>query len=221
MGMFHGKHPADDGLTVARRAALWAGTPLTSEQEGQLAAYAAWLTSEAIESGGLGRGEATRLWPRHIADSLVFAVGWRQAPPPATLLDVGSGVGLPGIPLAIGHPQTQVTLLDRSGRRVGLARRAIRVLGLDNVAVLQEDASRHRGTYSAVTMRAALGLPDALRVVDALLSPGGVGVIAASRRQAPRLETPTVTVIEVPGGVLDSPAWLLRMTASNDDGVHG
>ena len=221
MGMFHGKHPAEDGLSVARRAALWAGTPLTSDQEEQLVAYAEWLASEAIESGGLGSREATRLWPRHIADSLVFAVGWRQAPPPATLLDVGSGVGLPGIPIAIGHPQTQVTLLDRSGRRVGLARRAIRVLGLENVVVLQEDAARHRGTYSAVTMRAALPMPDALEVVNGLLAPGGVGVIAASRTQAPLFETPTVTVIEVPGGVLDSPVWLLRMTASNDDGVHG
>lgn len=186
---------------------------MTPKQEGLLTAYAHWLETEAISGGGLGREEAKQVWSRHVADSLTFAVGWRLAPPPTTLLDIGSGVGLPGIPLAITHPDTAVTLLDRSGRRVGLARRAIRILGLENVETVQAEVAQHRAAYPAVTMRAVLPPAGALAVVSTFLAPGGVGVIAASRRQAPQLESEAVSVIEIPTSVLDSPAWLLRMTA--------
>lgn len=211
--MFHGKHSREGGLDVARRAAEWAGISLSHAQEAGLAVLADWLESEAIEAGGLGGAEADRIWPRHVADSLTFAAGWRNATPPRSLLDVGSGVGLPGIPLALTHPNTAVMLLDRSERRIGLAKRAIRILGLDNVHTLHGEADQHQSTYAAVTMRAVNPLPAALDVVGGFLSPGGVGVLAASRRRAPIAEGERVTVIEIPSSVLDSPAWLLRMTA--------
>jgi 16S rRNA (guanine527-N7)-methyltransferase len=211
--MFHGKHSREGGLVVARRAAEWAGISLSPEQEAVLAVFAGWLETEAIRAGGLGQAETDRIWPRHVADSLTFAVGWRHAPPPGALLDVGAGVGLPGIPLAITHPNTAVTLLDRSERRIGLARRAIRLLGLENVDTRQVEAGQHQTTYAAVTMRAVIPLPAALSVVGGFLSPGGVGVLAASRRRAPTVEAEAATVIEIPRWVLDSPAWLLRMTS--------
>ena len=69
---------------------------------------------------------------------MTFGVGWDA--PPDEVLDVGTGVGLPGIPLAILFPETMVTLLDRGGRRVRLLHRAVRVLGLPNVVIAQGDA---------------------------------------------------------------------------------
>ena len=207
--MFPVKHP---GLGYARKAAAWAGIAIDPSQERLLTVLADWLIGEAIPSGGLGPGEADRIWPRHIADSLTFAVGWRDGPPPSTLVDIGCGVGLPGIPLAITHPGVAVTLLDRSERRLTLARRAIRVLGLGNLTTVGADATHPPGRFAAATMRAVFPAPDAVSVVTAFLEPEGTGVIGASRRVRPT-HLAGATIVEVPAGVLDSPAWLLRMTA--------
>jgi 16S rRNA (guanine527-N7)-methyltransferase len=206
----------DDGLDHARRAAGWAGMTLNLHQEALLVRYAEWLSAEAVAAGGLGPEEGGRIWSRHIADSLTFAAGWRGCGHRETLLDLGSGAGLPGIPLAITHPETAVTLLDRSERRVALTRRAIRIIGLDNAKTRIGDVERHAGTYAAVTMRAVIPLPVALDVVRRCLAPGGVGVIGASRTGPPPVPSPLVTTLEIPAWVLDSPAWLLRMTCPTE-----
>lgn len=205
-----------DGLDHARRAAGWAGILLNPHREALLARYADWLGSEAIAAGGLGPDEGVRIWSRHIADSLTFAAGWRGCGRRETLLDLGSGAGLPGIPLAITHPETAVTLLDRSERRVALTQRALRIVGLDNVETRIGDVERHARTYAAVTMRAVIPLPGALDVVRRFLARGGVGVIGASRTGPPPVASPSVTTLEVPAWVLDSPAWLLRMTCPTE-----
>ncbi|MEA2058436.1 MAG: RsmG family class I SAM-dependent methyltransferase, partial [Actinomycetota bacterium] len=133
-------------------------------------------------------------------------------------LDLGSGVGLPGIPLAIAQPATEITLADRSGRRCRLARRAIRVLGLENVQVRETDAARVDGRYDIVTFRACLPTAEAFPIAVGVLTPGGVAVGGASRTRAPEPITfgdRVAEVISVPAGVLDSPAWLLRMAADH------
>ncbi|MCJ7726924.1 MAG: class I SAM-dependent methyltransferase, partial [Acidimicrobiia bacterium] len=122
-------------VEIARETAEWAGFPLTSAQETQLEVYAGWLRDEAIPAGGLGPREGERVWARHIADSLSFAAAWRNRTPPREILDVGSGVGLPGIPLAILWPDALITTLDRGGRRIRLLTRATRIVGLVNVDV--------------------------------------------------------------------------------------
>ena len=201
-----------EGLGYARRAAAWAGVTMSTDQEAVLVAFADWLSTEAIGAGGLGPAEAERIWPRHIADSLTFAVGWRDRPAPNTLLDIGSGVGLPGIPLAITHPGTAVTLLDRSARRIDLANRAIRILGLSNARTRLGNGEDEDLTYAAVTMRAVMPVSRALATVEHCLEPGGVGVLGASRTREPRADHDSTTTLPIPEGVLDSPAWLLRMT---------
>ena len=104
-----------------------------------LARFRAFLEQEAIPAGGLGPAEVDRLADRHLHDSLGFSVAWHGEPPPDRLFDIGSGVGLPGIPLAILWPNTEVTLVERSGRRARLLRRSARILGLSGVAVLERD----------------------------------------------------------------------------------
>jgi 16S rRNA (guanine527-N7)-methyltransferase len=219
--MFHGKHADSDPLG---RVAVWAGVNLTLEQRVKLDRFATWLREEAIVAGGIGPEEAPRLIDRHIADALVFAAAWTEAP--RSVLDVGSGVGLPGIPLAITHPTTSFTLLDRSGRRSGLARRAVRVLGLSNVSVVQEDVEHVAGAWSVVVFRASLPPDRALVAAKPLLDRGGCAVVGLSRRTEPPALPNTapgtrVELVRTDPGVLDSPAWILRMEQTEPQSKDG
>lgn len=199
------------------RAAIWSGIELTTTQVDRLEAFALWLGDEAIAAGGLGPDEGDRIIDRHVADSLVFGGAWRDRTI-GSLGDLGSGVGLPGIPLAIAFPEVSVTLVDRSGTRCRLARRAIRVLGLENVAVREADATALDERFDVVTFRGFLPPVKALAVAMGSLEPGGIAVGAASRSrppEGPALAIEAVEVVTVPVGVLDSPAWLLRMAADH------
>lgn len=193
---------------MIQRAARWSGIQLTPEMVLRLAAFQEWLRTEAIPAGGLGPGEGDRLPERHVADSLLFATGWRERRP-RSILDIGSGVGLPAIPLAIAHPGTEVTALDRSGRRIRLARRAVRVLGLSNLRPVQGDVSDATSTYPAVVSRASIPperlLPDLARLVR----PGGVAVLGGSHLSRP--EHAGYETVEIPTEVLDRAAWILIM----------
>jgi 16S rRNA (guanine527-N7)-methyltransferase len=188
--------------------------------------YAAWLFEEAIPAGGLGPREGPRLWERHIGDSVAFAaalgseVGGR-------VLDVGSGVGLPGIPLAVTLPRAEFILLDRAGRRTRLLNRALRILDLPNVSVVQGDVFRIDGRYDGLVSRGSLPQKQLVAQVARLVAPGGIGVVALSRRQ----ERPEglenlmrladdlgidAEVLCVPREVLDAPSWLLRLQPRGD-----
>ncbi|MCB2223405.1 MAG: class I SAM-dependent methyltransferase [Actinobacteria bacterium] len=214
--------PPAGSIDLVRRVAAWAGHPLLPDQEDRLAAYAAWLEEEAIPAGGLGPREGPRLWGRHLADSLAFAAGWRDREPPAEILDVGSGVGLPGIPLAILWPETVVTTLDRGGRRIRLLRRATRVAGLVNVEVAQGDVFSVADEWESVVFRGAVKAPEAVGLTARLLDVGGTAVLGLSRRSEVPADARDLTnlaealglaaeVVEVPSGVLDATAWLLIM----------
>jgi 16S rRNA G527 N7-methylase RsmG len=210
--MFPVKHTE----SALRRAAGWAGVELSVDQLALLNRYAEWLVADAIPAGGVGPAEGARIIDRHVADSLVFGIGWVDNVP-ATLIDVGSGVGLPGIPLAIAYPGIAVTLLDRSERRTALAGRALRILSLTNAVAVQGDVSHLTSRYGAATFRASLPIIDALDAARTTLGIGGTAVIGLSRSRPPA-QTPTaergetIQLLETPEGILDSPAWHLRMT---------
>lgn len=219
--MFHGKHAHGGAL---ERVAAWAGFELTLDQRMKLDRYASWLKGEAAAAGGIGPDEAVRVFDRHIADALVFAGAWTS--PPRTVLDVGSGVGLPGIPLAVTHPATSFTLLDRSGRRCRLARRAVRILELPNAAVVQQEVQELTGTWSVVLFRASLPPDAALVVAEPLLEPGGCAVVGLSRGESlpatPSARRGTsIQLLRTDPGVLDSPAWLLRMERTEPSAKDG
>lgn len=215
-----------EGPDQAIAAAAWAGVELDGAQLTLLSHYASWLRREAVPAGGLGPGEAERLWGRHIADSLVFAVAWSQ--PPDEVLDVGSGVGLPGIPLAIAWPHCRVTLLDRGGRRVRLLRRAVRILALPNAIVAQGDALDVADEWEAVTFRGSLPAPEAVGLSSRLLHVGGRAVLGLSRKpEKPERAEDLVNlavalglkaeVQRVPEDALDGGAWLLIMRLGDTD----
>ncbi len=210
--MFPVKHTE----SALRRASGWAGVELSVDQLALLTRYAEWLVAEAVPAGGVGPAEGARIIDRHVADSLVFGIGWVDNVP-STLIDVGSGVGLPGIPLAIAYPGIAVTLLDRSERRTALAGRALRILSLTNAVAVQRDVSHLTTRYGAATFRASLPIIDALDAARTTLDIGGTAVIGLSRSHPP-VHTPaaepgeTIQLLETPEGILDSPAWHLRMT---------
>ncbi len=214
--MFHVEH---DPLAAVRRASEWVGHSLDAAQEGTLARYAEWLCVEAIPAGGLGPQEAARLWVRHVADSVTFAIGCK--PETATGLDIGSGAGLPGIPLAILLPHVTFTLLDRSGRRCELLARAIRILDLSNVDVHRGEAADLVDRYDLVISRGSLRLLESVESMPRLVAPGGSAVYGLSHGSdgdssdgVHNALAAGWELVEVPHEILDSPARLLRMTVS-------
>ncbi len=206
--------------TLLNRVASWAGISVRPEGPALLERYVAWLQTEALPAGALGPAEAPRLWERHIADSITFAGAWRGRSP-TRLLDVGSGAGLPGLPLAVLLPDVEVVLLERSGRRAALLRRAVRVLRLENAAVQQGTVDRVAGRADAVTFRGVMAPVQAFRRAVTLLEKQGVAVVGWRRSPAVGSEdVPSpppgwaVDVVAVPAEVLDSAPRLLRMRAA-------
>jgi 16S rRNA (guanine(527)-N(7))-methyltransferase RsmG len=194
-----------------RRAATWAGVAIDHVAEARLDQCAEWLVREAIPAGGVGPGEEAHVEERHIADSLLFAWGWRNESP-ERVLDIGSGVGLPALPLAITHPDVEFTALDRAGRRVRLLKRAIRVLGLSNVTVLEGDVRDVSDRYPAVVSRAAIPPAELLPFLRRTVASGGCGVVGGSRAEQPAVDG--YETVEIPSEVLDRPAWILIMAQS-------
>jgi len=181
------------------------GVP-TNHQIELLTRYRDWLADEAIPGGGMGPAETARLDTRHIADSLLFLLA---LPDVTEVLDIGSGVGLPGIPLAIAAPRSRFTLLDRSQRRCDLMRRAVRVLDLENIQVVEGDLAGWHQKVPAVVTRASLP-PDRLRAeLDRVLQPGGIGLVGGSWVDAP--DHAGFSTKEVGSKILDQPVWILMM----------
>lgn len=135
-----------------------------------------------------GPREVPVLWTRHILNSALLAqLPDSVLPVGAEVLDVGSGGGLPGIPLAIARPDLRVTLLDPLQRRVDYLREIIEELGLANVRVLRdragEDGSVDRiGQYDVVTSRAVAPLGRLLEWCAPLTRAGGWIVAMKGRR---------------------------------------
>jgi 16S rRNA (guanine527-N7)-methyltransferase len=134
-------------------------------------------------------------------------------------VDVGSGVGLPGIPIAIARPEIAVTILDRSETRTRLAGRALRILGLENAETRTADASSLPGTFEVVTFRASLGIEEAAKAFQQLASERGIGLFAWSRLSDPKSppDAPDDTIFRLVSegsGILATPAWIVRMQRS-------
>ncbi|MDN5781669.1 MAG: 16S rRNA (guanine(527)-N(7))-methyltransferase RsmG [Luteimonas sp.] len=108
----------------------------------------------------------------HLLDSLAMHPFVRDI---GKLADLGSGAGLPGIPLAIAVPALQVAVVESNGKKARFLREAVRTLGLGNVQVAESraEALPRPAAFDAITARAMATLADILAVGAHLLAPGG------------------------------------------------
>jgi 16S rRNA (guanine527-N7)-methyltransferase len=115
---------------------------------------------------------------KHIVDSLSASSTIKEllsGKPDSLIADLGSGAGLPGIPLAIALKDYRFTLVERMGRRVGFLHNALALCRLsDRVEVYDRDLSEVKGSFDLITFRAFHPLYDILDAVNPILAPDGV-----------------------------------------------
>jgi 16S rRNA (guanine527-N7)-methyltransferase len=132
---------------------------------------------EAVRLGFLGPNELERLWERHLDDAFGLAA-IREPQPGERWADLGSGAGLPGLPLAIAHRSTSFTLIDAQQRRLDWVASTAAELRLTNLTVVQarlEDYARSpaREAFDMATARALGALPVVAELGLPLLKTGG------------------------------------------------
>jgi 16S rRNA (guanine527-N7)-methyltransferase len=137
------------------------------------AAYAELLAGPGVERGLIGPREVDRVWSRHLLNCAAPA---SLVPEGATVLDVGSGAGLPGIPLALARPDLAVVLLEPLERRTRFLHDCVATLGLAAVRVERRRAEDAAGLIraDAVVARAVAPLDRLLRICWPLVAPGGI-----------------------------------------------
>lgn len=146
-------------------------------------AYVEVLADAGVERGLIGPREVPRLWERHLLNCAVGVL----LPHGASVVDLGSGAGLPGLVLAISRPDLRVTLVEPMARRTQFLEEAVERLGLDNVEVLRGRAEELHGRLVAdvVTSRALAPLERLLRWSAPLLADTGT-LVAIKGRSAPQ-----------------------------------
>jgi 16S rRNA (guanine527-N7)-methyltransferase len=145
---------ADGGLSAPPAAVAVFGDVL-----GVAEAYARMLATDGVERGLIGPREASRLWDRHLLNCAV--VTELVDPRARTLVDIGSGAGLPGLVLALLRPELEVVLLEPMERRCRFLSECVAELGVTNATVF-------RGRAEDVTLRADVATARAVAPLDRL-----------------------------------------------------
>jgi 16S rRNA (guanine527-N7)-methyltransferase len=163
---------------------------------------------------------------KHILDSLaplgIIYRLLRPFPAPAAIADLGSGAGLPGIPLAICLREHRFTLIERMGRRAGFLADALAVLNLQNAAVEAGEMEKAEpGRFAGAVFRALRPLdPALLKVLFRLLVPGGFLAAYKGRRTAVEAELGALNtggeVIPCPVPFLDEERHLAVIRRGDD-----
>ena len=133
--------------------------------------YVDLLASAGVERGLIGPREIPRLWERHIMNCAVVVP---RVPVGASVADVGSGAGLPGLVWAIARRDLEMTLIEPLLRRTVFLEEAVASLGLDRVTVLRSRAEDVDEQFDVVTARAVAPLEKLARWCLPLVRPGGV-----------------------------------------------
>lgn len=164
-----------EGEQLLRRGAAQLGLPLDERLVRQFDCYRSLLATWGKKINLTALHDPQQVVIRHFLDSLALV---RRLPaaaelPAPTLVDVGSGAGLPGAVCALLRPDLRVTLVERVNKKAAFLLTLRRELGL-HYEVLAEDAARLHCRFGAVVSRAALPLPQWLPLAGSLAQPGGV-----------------------------------------------
>jgi 16S rRNA (guanine527-N7)-methyltransferase len=162
--------------------------------------FAALLADHGVERGLIGPREVERLWDRHLFNSGVLA---ELVPQNCRAVDVGSGAGLPGIPLAIARPDLRLTLLEPMARRVAWLQEVVDNLGLDVEVIRgraeEPEVRRRLGGSDIVTARAVAPLERLAKWCLPLLRPGGQMLALKGASAAEELERDAAAVAKAGG----------------------
>ena len=141
-------------------------TERQAEQFAQLdALYRDWNSKINV----ISRKDIDNLYEHHVLHSLAIA---KVIPfqPNSTIMDIGTGGGFPGIPLAILFPECQFLLIDSIGKKIKVATEVAQALGLQNVVCKQERAEEEKQKFDFVVSRAVMPLPDLVKLVKKNIS---------------------------------------------------
>lgn len=165
------------------------------------ARYAEILQGVGVERGLIGPREGERIWERHIYNSLPVAT---LIPSGATVIDIGSGAGLPGVVLALARPDISILLLEPLERRATFLLEVIDELGLTNTRVARGKAADFQGKFDVVTARAVAPMDRLLAWSWHLLSPGGRILAMKGERASEELaDTPLSRYTGASGEILE------------------
>ena len=163
---------------------------LTEHQAQQFAALDALYRDWNSKINVISRKDIDNLYEHHVLHSLAIA---KLLPfqPGTTILDVGTGGGFPGIPLAILFPECRFMLIDSIGKKIKVASEVASALGLTNVTCKQERAEEEKQQFDFVVSRAVMPLPDLVKLVRKNVSnkhrnavPNGLVVLKGGDLQA-------------------------------------
>ena len=174
----------DDARAMLSRC----GIEISADEEARLGRYLGMLfaTNERIN---LTRIEPASAWRRHVVDSLALLAPLASIEGVARAVDVGSGGGLPAIPLAIARPDVWWTLVESTTKKARFLEAVARRLGLANVEVVcaRAEQAGHgpmRETFDVATSRAVGGLGELVRISVPLLRIGGMMLAIKGERAA-------------------------------------
>lgn len=152
---------------------------LTPGQLDQLASYLALVLDENTRTNLTAVREEDAAWRRLIIDSLTVLPGLDELEPGSSVIDVGCGAGLPGMPVAIARPNLRMSLLESTGKKAAFIQRAIDTLGLENATVINDRAEtigqdpKHRESFDACINRAVGPMNVLLELSLPLVCTGG------------------------------------------------
>lgn len=173
-------HDSRVGRRLTSVPELGARFSLTAEQTQRFEDYLALLLRWNARMNLTAVREAEEIVERHFAESIFAAQHIPQQV--NTLLDFGSGGGLPGIPIAICRPEIAVTLAESQGKKATFLREAVRTLELKaEVWDRRVEQIRPERVFDAITLRAVDRMAEACRTAAGRLAPGGILMAFATR----------------------------------------
>jgi 16S rRNA (guanine527-N7)-methyltransferase len=176
--------------------------------------YVRWLAGPGVARGLLGPREADRLWERHVVNC---AVAGALLHPGEHVVDVGSGAGLPGIPLALTRPDCTFVLLEPMARRSTFLAEVLADLGLGpRVTVVRGRAEDHpRDSYDVATARAVAPLDRLAAWCLPLVRPGGrLLALKGDRAEEEAAAVPRLQprVERIGAGIIDPPTTVVTIS---------